>query len=607
MKITKISTSNFIGARSVEIVVSKPVCLIAGKNGAGKSSVQEAIRMALTGETVRVDLKKDYGALVTDGQESGFVEVATADAEYSVVLPSGKGIHCENATLPFVLDAQRFARMDDKERRSFLYGLMGVKMDFGSIIGRMVDGGCDAKKVEQIGPFLRAGFDAAQKEAAGKARDAKASWKTATGGETWGKDKAPKWQPEPLPADAEKASTRYENAVTKRKEVDAELAKAQQELGAAKAEQRRQHELEARRLELHEQAGKVERIQARINHDTAELAAWEEKVAATREKAGAVPVNPKAPGEFLLRGLASVTDDFLTIANNNPGQFDESLINRASTHLAEYKKLHGWPHSSQELTATEAAAKAEAVAKLPEYENALALLQRSVANGKRDLEAAQRAAEQLKELDGLKANADTSAAEAKVAELTEKRNGWQADADKYREVAEKYSRRQALIEQVAKLHQDVLDWTHIADALAPDGIPGELLAEALGPINERLHDSAGIAEWEQVVIHSDMRITYGLRDYALISESEKWRTDAMIAEAVSFLAGVKLLVLDRFDVLDLKGREDLLYWLDGMATDGEIETALVFGTLKALPALNFATIEAHWIDNGAAGHLQEAA
>lgn len=601
MKITNIQASNVMGARAIDVRLAKPVALFAGKNGAGKSSLQEAIRMALTGETVRVDLKKDYGALVTDGQESGFVEVATADATYSVVLPSGKGIHCDNATLPFVLDAQRFARMDDKERRSFLYGLMGVKMDIGSITSRMTDGDCDAKKVEQIAPFLRAGFDAAQKEAAGKARDAKAGWKTATGGETWGKDKSAKWQPEALPADAEKASTRYENAVTKRKEVDTELAKAQQELGAAKAEQRRQNEAEARRLELHDQAGKVERIQARINHDSAELAAWEEKVAATREKAGAAPVNPKSPGEFLLRGLASVTDDFLTIANNNPGQFDESLINRASTHLAEYKKLHGWPHKKCD------APDLEALAKLPEYENALALLQRSVANGKRDLEAAQRAAEQLKELDGLKANADTSAAEAKVAELTEKRNGWQADADKYREVAEKYSRRQALIEQVAKLHQDVLGWTHIADALAPDGIPGELLAEALGPINERLHDSAGIAEWEQVVIHSDMRITYGLRDYALISESEKWRTDAMIAEAVSFLAGVKLLVLDRFDVLDLKGREDLLYWLDGMATDGEIEAALVFGTLKALPALNFATIEAHWIDNGAAGQIKEAA
>ena len=70
---------------------------------------------------------------------------------------------------------------------------------------------------------------------------------------------------------------------------------------------------------------------------------------------------------------------------------------------------------------------------------------------------------------------------------------------------------------------------------------------------------------------------------------------------------MKLLVLDRFDVLDLKGREDLLYWLDAMAEDGEIDTALVFGTLKALPAQLPETIGAVWIDNGAAGQIKEAA
>lgn len=605
MKIHSITASNFLGARDINVELRRPVALFAGLNGAGKSSLQEAVRMALTGETVRVGLKKDYPALISEGAESGFAAIGTANQGYEIVLPQGKGNHANIDALPYVLDAQRFASLDDNERRLFLFGLMGVQMDGAAIKGRLLARACDSAKVEQVIPLLRAGFEAASKEAAAKARDAKAGWKTATGGETWGKDKAPKWQPEALPADAEKASVRYENAVTKRKEVDAELAKAQQELGAAKAEQRRQHEAESRRLELHEQAGKIDRIQARINHDTAELAAWEEKVAATRAAACVeTKPDPKNPGEYLLRGLASVTSDFVNLTFEYPEvQWPGGLLNRAAAHLADYRKLHGEPAD----TAAAAQPDPEAVAKLPEYENALALLQRAVANGKRDLEAAQRAAELLKDLDGLKANADTSAAEAKVAELTEKRNGWQADADKYREVAEKYSRRQALIEQVAKLHQDVLDWTLIADALAPDGIPGELLAEALGPINERLHDSAGIAEWEQVVIHSDMRITYGLRDYAMISESEKWRTDAMIAEAVSHLAGVKLLVLDRFDVLDLKGREDLLYWLGGMAADGDIDTALIFGTLKGLPALNFDNIEAHWIDNGAAGQLKEAA
>jgi len=150
-------------------------------------------------------------------------------------------------------------------------------------------------------------------------------------------------------------------------------------------------------------------------------------------------------------------------------------------------------------------------------------------------------------------------------------------------------------------------WTDIADALAPDGIPAELLAEALTPINERLTDSAGAAEWADVTITRDMQILAGGRTYALLSESEKWRADAMIAEAVAHISGLKLLVLDRFDVLDMKGREDLLYWLDGMAQDGDIHTALIFGTLKAVPALNFDTIDAFWIDGGVAGQLKEAA
>lgn len=613
MKITRIQTCNFLGARAVDLALTKPVALIAGKNGAGKSSIRDAIALAFTADLCRVSLKKEAASLINEGGESCFVEITTGTDAYGVAI-TGAGKISDTmagkettAALPYVLDAQRFARMTDNERRQFLFGLMGVKMDSAAIKERMQAKGCDAAKVEQIAPILRAGFDAASKEAASKARDSKASWKTATGGETWGKDKAPKWQPEPLPADAEKASTRYDNAITKRKELEAELAKAQQELGAAKAEQRRQHEAEAKRLELHDQAGKIDRIKAKLARDEAELLEWQAKVETTQMQAGDKP-DPKAPGEYLLRGLAVVADEFLVLSNNYPEvEWPSSLINRAAKHLADYKKLHGWPHSSKEQTATEVAAKADAIAKLPEYENALALLQRSVANGKRDLAAAEQAAATLKELDGLKSNADADAVEAKVADLTEKRNAWQADADKYRDIADKFARRETLIKQVAQLHADVLAWTDIADALAPDGIPAELLAEALAPINEHLRISAANAEWEPAQINADMTITYGLRNYALVSESEKWRADAMIAEAVSFLAGVKLLVLDRFDVLDLKGREDLLYWLDGMAQDGDIETALIFGTLKALPAQLLPNIDGFWIDNGAAGQIKEAA
>ena len=73
MKITHIAIDNFLGARCVRLVLHKPVNLFAGHNASGKSSIQEAVRMALTGETVRVALKKEFGALLTDGADTGGV------------------------------------------------------------------------------------------------------------------------------------------------------------------------------------------------------------------------------------------------------------------------------------------------------------------------------------------------------------------------------------------------------------------------------------------------------------------------------------------------------------------------------------------------------
>ena len=122
-----------------------------------------------------------------------------------------------------------------------------------------------------------------------------------------------------------------------------------------------------------------------------------------------------------------------------------------------------------------------------------------------------------------------------------------------------------------------------------------MLGEALGPVNSRLADSHFSTEWPIVTITSDMDITADGRAYALLSESERWRVDAMIAETIAHLSGEKLLVLDRVDVLDIEGREDLLFWLDELASSGQIETALLFATLKALPANLPDNIEAVWI------------
>jgi hypothetical protein len=143
-------------------------------------------------------------------------------------------------------------------------------------------------------------------------------------------------------------------------------------------------------------------------------------------------------------------------------------------------------------------------------------------------------------------------------------------------------------------------------------IPGEILAEALEPLNARLRWSADVAEWPQVLIQPSMSILIAgnksgtvWRPYNLVSESEQWRVDAMVAEAITHLSGLRLLVLDRFDVLDLRGRGDLMAWLEAIA--GEVDTAILFGTLKSLPANLPAVATAHWLDHGSLAQLKEAA
>ena len=82
----------------------------------------------------------------------------------------------------------------------------------------------------------------------------------------------------------------------------------------------------------------------------------------------------------------------------------------------------------------------------------------------------------------------------------------------------------------------------------------------------------------------------------------------MIAAAIAELSGVRLLLLDRFDVLDAQGREDFIYWLDGLASDGVLDSAIVAGTMKAPPSGLPEMILPIWLEGAAAGEeMKEAA
>jgi hypothetical protein len=607
MKITSIQTGNFLGARAVDVKLIKPIAMFAGKNYQGKSSIQEAVRMALTGESVRVGLKKDYAALITEGQDSGFADVMADGTNYSIVLPSGKGHQLDNAMLSYVLDAQRFASLDANSRRSFLFGLMGLSAGGEAVKKRLIAKKCNEKKIEAIMPLLRAGFDAALKEAQSKAREDKASWRTVTGGETYGEKKAASFKV--TKQEVDQAS--LDKAHADLEEIEKAIEVNSQNLGVMQS-RIRQAESQNEKLDtLRQLAGMYARIKDKLQIDEGELKNWIEKVDETRKLASS------GCKDGLIHDMAR-TIKFVVDANDRFFSSESSLkkmdtqeIRACRQCLADYITQHG------EITTGQPDHDQDAAAKLLEYEKSLHVLQNAVANGKRDLAQSDAAAQALAGVEDDN-HAKTSNPEllselrTKIDELKHSKGNHASGIKMLEEAARKSKEADQVTAKATALHESIQEWEKVAAALSPDGIPGEMLSEALAPINTRLATSSNIAQWGRINIGADMSIFAAEegaqpRSYELLSESEKWRADAMIAEAVSHISGLRLLVLDRFDVLDLQGRSDLIAWLDDMAAENEIETALIFGTLKALPAGLPETVQAHWIENGVVGQLKEAA
>lgn len=571
MKLTHITAQNYLGARSVELAVTTPIMLIAGKNGAGKSSLQEAIRHALGGDFARVVHKKDFKALISDGANAGFATVATDAGECSIVLPSGKGVHHDHLALPLVLDVGRFARLSENERRQFLFSLFGMTTDGPAVTDALKARGCDQAKIEKIRQPLREGFAAAHKKAKDFSSEARGEWKSTTG-EAYGEVKAPSWKA----STPEETYTREQikTAEALVAESEASIAEANQKLGELRAAAKNRANAEARVEELKAKAGRLAALREKLVRDQADLNEWTAKLANLPEPGSSKPA-PHLYG-CPCCGVA---------------------LQIVGGELVKYELPEAGPLDPDIET------------KRKQWTDAVALYTRSVANDQRDIADAERAAQEIVALEKRLGEAPP-ATELLEQLLAGHQTDKKSRAATLAQMFEANRQAQAASENTTKAaahHADVMAWLAISDALAPDGIPAEMLDDAIDSINASLRGHCPAAEWAKTLISSDMDILAAGRPYALLSESEKWRVDALIGAAIAEMSGLRLLVLDRFDVLDSKGREDLMFWLDGAVADGQIDTALIFGTLKALPAGLPETITPVWIEGGVVGEMREAA
>ncbi|ARG86779.1 AAA family ATPase [Pseudomonas aeruginosa] len=569
MRITKLEITNFQGLRHAALDVSAPVLLVAGHNGAGKSSLLDGVAMAFNGQPRRVSLKKEIDKLITEGAKKGEARVEWLDEAdevqaCGVALPSGKGSPlADSPFLPFVLDASLFAGLKADDRRKVLFELTGTKVSPNEIAKRLEARGFAAAQVERIRPMLRAGCAAGNTQAKEYASEARGAWKAVTG-ENYGSEKAIDWAPE-LVATAV-TNDQVEEARNALQALEDDLAEAQQTLGASKQARQAADGRAQRIANLRELVDLEPRRRNKLSTDEQNQDEWSEKVmAAELASSGSVPHQPLTCPHC--QGAVDLQAGALVV------------------------------HQPPEKIAD-----AEAAKRLPEYREYLASAQRAVANSQRDLDECLAAAEQIKALETESADAPSAEAitngEQAINELRQARDASRAKLVALQEAMEAAAQREASIAKAQAAHRDVVAWTGMADALSPTGIPAEILADAIGPVNELLQRLSGTAGWSPVQISADIDVTFGGRLYGLLSESERWRCDATLTLAIATISGLRLALLDRLDVLDLPSRSQALTLLRAVTMDKEIDSVIVAGTLKEAMAKTPTWLQAVWIDAG---------
>lgn len=588
MKINHIRTTHFIGAREIDVALETPVAVFAGHNGAGKSSLCEAISAALTGDISRVALKKEYGELVTSGKKKAEVVLSTDHGESSITLPDGKwqGLPMNADALPYVLRPHLFASLKEAERRTFLFGLTGITLNSATVKQQLLDRECSATKIEAVLPMLRSGFPAACEFAKDKAKESKGAWKAVTN-ETWGKDKADGWEAEIPEYDAKRLASVTEQLAT----VDARIEEHSRTLGSLQAKRdtyvKHTASIESNATKAKEQTRLVEKLA----FDEGELVKAEQLLLEAQQRAGT------APREGLVHDLARGVDYLMREVVEDRDGVDPSVESALSAYEAQYGRLN------------QAGGDPEARAELPKLTNARDLMKRSVDNDKRLLDESKAAAAALELSADIEkvTDEDVSAVQRSLEAARLQRKTVSEEQDRIRRQKLAADAVADTTKKASQHHADIAEWLSIADHLAPDGIPGEMLANALKPINGHLADYSASTGWSAVQIEADMTVRYGSRLYTLCSESEQWRADAMIAVAIAVLSGLKLVLLDRMDVLQISARGDLLAWLDELAHFGDLDTAITFGTLKQVPTGLAPSTSAFWIECGSLAHTDSVA
>lgn len=569
----EVKVRNFRGCERADIKVS-PIALLAGQNGAGKSSAAQAIAAATTGCPIpflRPSATKpgEFGTLINKGDADILVRRGSKKGEVAIVDAQG--------TSTVAWPKAEFATKGDVSMSSvYAAGIIDI-MDLGErvrarVVGDLINAEPTRKDVEQYLKDAEAppsekvldllmesirdqGWDATHKAATEKGVELKGKWQDATGNKRYGSTVAADWQPEG-----------WDDGLVKRGFESLEM-------DYQAAQSKRDEALKSAAVDEAE----VKRLQEAI--DAAPSEEGVKALAATvEEKRGALKVAQDAYAELPDADPLSLPcphcQGKITIQRKGP---ETKLIATEDLSSDEIKKRR-----NAKIEADHAVTGADREFK--EAESAL-----NDANDK--VKAAGNA---KKKLDGRseKAGQSLQAAEEELKVAKQQRDVLKSYLD------------------ASKFHRAIQANQIYIDMLGPEGVRKVVLVRALNDFNKLLKNLSNEAQWGIVTLNEDLGLEYDAKPYILLSKSEQYRARATLQVAIAMYTESGMVILDDAEILfrENKHKSNGRNGLITMVVSSQVPAiiGMSFNGPEQVPDASAVGGISYWFDEGIAVTLEEA-
>lgn len=566
------------------------VTLVAGENGAGKSTILRAIAACMTRDPVPLHLPNGKGAVnkketaLMLSKERGLASIETEEGKVTVRWPSNlirvEG-NIETAS-PMAAGMVEWMALSEADRRKILMNALeqdGMPVNpTKDDLQRWLHGKVSDQRIGEIWQLIEeVGWDGAEKEVSHRWSQATGAWRQVTG-EAYGANKADGWAPdgwgEELAVETEEGLESAASAA--RRAVDDGIARQAVD----------QSEIDRWRVKAEVEIDDPQKYQEQIDRLQAEIEGLEEKRSEYQTQLKPIPIIMSLPEESNKNAvcpecLADLYVDGLNVWRAKTIDEDELQSVREDIAQAEAQAEESKKHNAgiqKEITAI-----SKILAGLQEQARQTAI---KLQQAERDVAERAKAQDLLEKM------------------LAEPGNLSQEDVDALKKAEWRAKNNLHLFRSKAEADELAVKAKELfilKGALHQNGLRADKMAAAMSEVNSLLRAVCSRAMWPEVTIDQFMNLSYAGRPFVVCSRSEQYRCQATIQILLATIDGSQVLLLDGADILDSAGRLGLLKALHPY--DG---VAVIAMTAKQDYAQQVSELfnAAFWINNGSVDGLK---